>query len=95
MDQRAIMTPRVERQVRRTAGDLRIGRGRMGWLVGVEREVAVAGYVVALKTLFLTSAVVAAVATLVQAGTGWRAVDEVEHGGKSGAPRASDEEERI
>ncbi len=33
MDQRAIMAPRVERQVRSTAGDLRIGRGRMGCVV--------------------------------------------------------------
>ncbi len=72
----------------------------VGRLVGVEREVAVAGYVVALKTLFLTAAAVAAVATLVQAGTGWRAVDEVEPGGKSGGVPATEtvgeeEEERI
>jgi predicted MFS family arabinose efflux permease len=48
----------------------------VGKLMGVDREVAVGGYVVALRTLFVTAAAVAAVATLVQAGTGWRAADD-------------------
>jgi predicted MFS family arabinose efflux permease len=54
-------------------------------LVGVEREVAIGGYVVALRTLFMTSAVLAAVAVVVQGGTGWRGViGEDWDGGKIG-----------
>jgi hypothetical protein len=56
-------------------------------LVGVEREVAVEGYVVALRTLFVTAAVVATVAVVLQAGTGRRA------GGKEMGEE--DEEENV
>jgi predicted MFS family arabinose efflux permease len=45
-------------------------------LAGIEREVAVEGYVVALRTLFMTAAVVAVVSMVLQAGTGWRAVED-------------------
>lgn len=48
----------------------------VGKLVGVEREVAVDGYVAALRTLFMTAAAIAALATVLQAGTGWAAVVE-------------------
>lgn len=40
-------------------------------LSGVEKEVAVEGYTVALKALFAAAAGLAAVAAVVQAGTGW------------------------
>lgn len=61
----------------------------VGKLVGVEREVAIDGYVVALRTLFMTAAVIAAVATVVQAGTGWRAVE----GGEEVKPGREDLDE--
>lgn len=53
-------------------------------LVGVEREVALDGYVVALKALFTAAAMVAALATVLQAGTGWRAPPDELEGATSG-----------
>lgn len=62
----------------------------VGKLVGVEREVAIDGYVVAIRTLFMTGAAVAAIATLVQVGTGWKAVvgGEKEDGDEDGDLKA-------
>ena len=42
-------------------------------LTGIERDIALDGYVMALKTLFLTGAALAVAMALVQAGTGWTA----------------------
>jgi len=42
-------------------------------LKGEEREVAVEGYVAALKAIFVAGSILAAVTVLVQAGTGWKA----------------------
>lgn len=45
-------------------------------LVGVERDVAVEGYVAALKALFLAAAGLCVLITFVQAGTGWKGPDD-------------------
>lgn len=50
----------------------------VGGLEGVQREVAVQGYEEALKMLFLSGAGLAALMVLVQAGTGWRGVEDGE-----------------
>ena len=51
-------------------------------LVGVEREVALEGYVLTLRTLFMAAAALAAVAMVLQAGTGWSdGQDDVKAGG--------------
>jgi len=42
-------------------------------LTGDEREIALEGYAAALKTLFTAGAVLALLAVVVQAGTGWKA----------------------
>ena len=49
-------------------------------LDGMEREVAVQAFQMALKTLFLAGTTLALVATLVQAGTGWRGPEETKSG---------------
>lgn len=73
----------------------------MGKLVGVERDVALDGYMVALQTLFTTTAVVAALATLVQTGTGWGAArqwaggEEEKVGDGVGTGQAEDEEDEA
>jgi MFS family permease len=61
----------------------------VGSLEGVQREVAVQGYEEALKMLFLSGAGLAALMVLIQAGTGWRGVEDEE-------PKGTDtsEEER-
>lgn len=64
-------------------------------LDSVEREVAVEGYVGALRRLFAAAAVVAAVAVVVQAGTGWRGVRlSEEEAGKVG-DGVEEEEENV
>jgi predicted MFS family arabinose efflux permease len=65
----------------------------VGKLMGIEKEVAIDGYVVALRTLFATAAIVAVMATLVQAGTGWSAVQEED--GKSARLQEGDTETVI
>ncbi|KAL9079638.1 MAG: hypothetical protein Q9157_001469 [Trypethelium eluteriae] len=45
-------------------------------LQGAERAVAAQGFETALKTLFLAGSVLAVVATVIQAGTGWRGAEE-------------------
>jgi MFS family permease len=50
----------------------------VGSLEGVQREVAVQGYEEALKMLFLSGAGLAALMVLIQAGTGWRGVEDEE-----------------
>lgn len=45
----------------------------VGELTGVERDVAVRGYETAVQKLFLAGGALALVATIVQAGTGWKA----------------------
>ena len=42
-------------------------------LVGVEKEVAVDGYTIAVKTLFVSGSILALAMTFLQAGTGWTA----------------------
>ncbi|KAL9096639.1 MAG: hypothetical protein Q9165_001126 [Trypethelium subeluteriae] len=49
-------------------------------LQGRERMVAVQGFETALKTLFLAGSVLAVVATVIQAGTGWRGAEEKKGG---------------
>jgi predicted MFS family arabinose efflux permease len=48
----------------------------VGSLEGVQKEVAVQGYEEALKMLFLSGAGLAALMVLIQAGTGWRGVED-------------------
>lgn len=48
----------------------------VGSLEGVQKEVAVKGYEEAIKMLFLSGAGLAALMVLVQAGTGWKGVEE-------------------
>lgn len=50
----------------------------VGSLEGVQKEIAVQGYEEALKMLFLSGAGLAALMVLVQAGTGWRGVEDEE-----------------
>ncbi|KAJ9664266.1 hypothetical protein H2201_005258 [Coniosporium apollinis] len=46
-------------------------------LTGVEKEVAVHGYVVAIRALFVAGAILALVAGVVQAGTGWKGHEDL------------------
>ena len=62
-------------------------------LKGVEKQVAIDGYVVALRSLFTAAAIVAAVATLIQAGTGWRPVQEAAEHVKSAGLQGNHDEE--
>jgi len=85
-EERGVSAERKQELIRRLLGSPAL----VGKLAGVEREVAVEGYVVALRTLFTTAAVVAAVAMVLQAGTGWRAVGDDRVGGEE-----EDDGERI
>ncbi|KAK5019853.1 hypothetical protein LTR16_001692 [Cryomyces antarcticus] len=74
---------------RRMTGEEELIRKLMGspatvtGLQGAEKDVAVEGYVVALRGLFLAGAGLAALMILVQAGTGWRApMKEIETDGE-------------
>lgn len=61
-----------EELVRKLLGSPALVKG----LVGMERSVAVAGYVDALRGLFGAAAALALVMVVVQAGTGWRGLEE-------------------
>lgn len=50
----------------------------VGTLVGEEREVAVVGYVTAIRGLFVAGSVLAVTVIFLQAGTGWRAPVEAQ-----------------
>lgn len=60
-------------------------------LMGVEKEVAVHGYVVAIRALFVAGAMLALVAGVVQAGTGWKGHEDL----PEEEERARREEERA
>jgi len=50
----------------------------VGGLKGIDRKVAIGSYATATTKLFLSAALVAAFMILMQAGTGWKAVKDVE-----------------
>jgi hypothetical protein len=61
-------------------------------LEGAEREVAIEGYVAALKALFLAASGLAMVMILIQAGTGWKEPKQVDAIDSSEEPLESNRE---
>lgn len=52
-------------------------------LKGVEKRIAVAGYIGSLKQLFVAGTGLALIMVLIQAATGWQGAEEIEEGGET------------